>query len=377
MTMLRALILILVSAAHTAVAMDGAKSPPPASPAAQQAFKKLRAEFNLGVEAIRADMLKKMSLSEVNQKLWTEGPFERLASFGPRYLALARENPRTDVAWDCVQWVVYVRGFSKADKAAALDQMLRDHIDDETFYADLYFHLYRPGGDLPSFYREVLKLRHAPERVAGLARYSLAVWLLDHPTAKQTGEARELFQQVTAKYARLPHPYNPKKGTLGDAAAHQLFEIDHLQVGKAAPEILGKDFQGAALRLSDYRGKVVLLVFCGDWCGPCRKLYPYERKWTEELRHRPFAVVGVNSDAPSKLKAAIDREKFTFRWFADGGVEGPISARWNVELWPTIYVLDSQGKIRLKKRGVGHPEPIKECIDKVLTESDRSAKTPS
>jgi thiol-disulfide isomerase/thioredoxin len=275
------------------------KAPPVASPAAKKMFKELRAEYDKGVEAIRREMLQKMSADEVNQKLWVVGPFERLAYFGPRLLALARQNPRTDVGWSCVSWVVYVRGFSKADKAAALEQMLRDHIDDDEFYADLFFHLFRPGVDKESFYGEILKRPNAPRRVAGLASYSLAVWLKDQGGEKQTSEARGLLQSVVSDYAQLPHPYSPQQGTLGDAARHLLFEIDHLQIGKLAPEIAGKDVKGADFRLSDYRGKVVMLVFCGDWCGPCRKLYPLEKQWTHELHDRPFAVVGVNSDSLS------------------------------------------------------------------------------
>jgi hypothetical protein len=50
-----------------------------------------------------------------------------------------------------------------------------------------------------------------------------------------------------------------------------------LTIGKTAPEIVGKDLQGRDLRLSDYRGKVVVLLFSSDWCGICRTLHPYER----------------------------------------------------------------------------------------------------
>jgi peroxiredoxin len=375
--MLRNLVVIVVCCAPAAPALAGTKAPAPASPAAQKAFKALLAEYNRGVADIRREMLKKMPEREVNEKLWSEGPFEKLASFGPRFLALARQNPRTEVGWGCVRWIVYIRGFSKTDKSAALAQMLRDHLDDDEFYSDLFFHLYRPGVDAETLYREVLKRQNAPRRVAGLAFYSLGVCLKDRGGENETGEARKLFEKVVAQYAQLPHPYDSKKGTLGDAAAHQLFEIDRLQLGKVAPDISGKDFEGESFRLSDYRGKVVLLIFCGDWCGHCHKLYPLERRWTEELRERPFAIVGVNSDPPAKLRAAIQREKFSFRWFADGGTAGPINTEWNVSAWPTIYVLDPRGRIRMKKSGVGNPQHIKECLDKVLSETDRSPKAPS
>ena len=46
---------------------------------------------------------------------------------------------------------------------------------------------------------------------------------------------------------------------------------------EVAPEIEGKDADGDAFKLSDYRGKVVVMTFSGNWCGPCRAMYPDER----------------------------------------------------------------------------------------------------
>ena len=50
----------------------------------------------------------------------------------------------------------------------------------------------------------------------------------------------------------------------------------HLNVGQN-PEIEGADVAGMRFKLSDFRGKVVLLVFSGEWCRPCVEMYPKER----------------------------------------------------------------------------------------------------
>ena len=52
----------------------------------------------------------------------------------------------------------------------------------------------------------------------------------------------------------------------------------NLAVGKPAPEIEGVDVDGKPLKLSDYKGKVVVLVFWGSWCGPCMAQVPHERE---------------------------------------------------------------------------------------------------
>jgi hypothetical protein len=75
-------------------------------------------------------------------------------------------------------------------------------------------------------------------------------------------EAESLFERVESKYADVKHSY---KGTLGDSAKAELFEIRNLAIGKSAPEIEGEDIQGQKFKLSDYKGKVVVLDFWGNW----------------------------------------------------------------------------------------------------------------
>jgi len=65
--------------------------------------------------------------------------------------------------------------------------------------------------------------------------------------------------------AKVSYERGDKKRTVGEAADAELFEIRNLQPGKMAPDIAGEDIDGKAFKLSDYRGKVVLLDFWGDW----------------------------------------------------------------------------------------------------------------
>lgn len=119
-----------------------------------------------------------------------------------------------------------------------------------------------------------------------------------------------------------------------------------------APDISGEDVDGRPFKLSDYRGKVVVLVFWGHWCGPCRSMYPGERALVEKFAGRPFALLGVNSDENrSQVKELMKKGDVTWRAWYDGQ-EGPIAKAWNVSGWPTVYVLDSKGVIRRQESGV-------------------------
>jgi hypothetical protein len=74
--------------------------------------------------------------------------------------------------------------------------------------------------------------------------------------AKAVAEVEAVFEQAAEKYGDVKLPFG---GTVGDNAKMELFAIRHLAVGKEAPEIEGLDQSGVRFKLSDYRGKVVLL----------------------------------------------------------------------------------------------------------------------
>ncbi len=96
-------------------------------------------------------------------------------------------------------------------------------------------------------------------------------------------------------------------------------------------------------------------------------MYPHERSLVDRMRGEPFAIVGVNSDQDrDALEKTVVEEKITWRSFWNGGgTSGPISSKWNVSGWPTIYVLDADGRIRFKNvRG----EKMDEAVDQLLAE---------
>ena len=101
-------------------------------------------------------------------------------------------------------------------------------------------------------------------------------------------------------------------------------------------------------------------------------MYPHERSLVKRLANKPFALIGVNSDKDlAKLRPRLKEENISWRSFWNGpqGTSGPISAKWGVRGWPTIYILDHKGVIRFKgPRG----EKMDEAVDQLLEEMGAS-----
>jgi RNA polymerase sigma-70 factor (ECF subfamily) len=176
-----------------------------------------------------------------------------------------------------------------------------------------------------------------------------------------TGEARQdeaegLYQRLVEEFTGHDDPSTRDivKTFVGRARA-EAAEIRARGIGKPAPEIEGEDLDSRPMKLSDFRGKVVLVSFWATWCGPCMKLIPHERALVARLEDKPFAIVGVNGDVePEALSKAIKETGILWRSFQDkrAGQEA-ISVEWKVFGWPTLYLIDHRGVIR--KRWIGAP----------------------
>ena|SRR5688572_9184362 len=100
-------------------------------------------------------------------------------------------------------------------------------------------------------------------------------------------------------------------------------------------------------------------------------MYPHERSLVKRMEGKPFALLGINSDATkADLKRIMKKESITWRsWWDGGSTDGPISTQWNVHGWPTIYVLDHKGVIRF--RDLRNKE-LDKAVDQLVAEATQT-----
>ena len=117
--------------------------------------------------------------------------------------------------------------------------------------------------------------------------------------------------------------------------------------GQLASDIVLTDVEGSMTKLSDQKGKIVLVDFWASWCGPCRKANPALLKMYNKYRQNGFEIFGVSIDEDKAAwKKAITRDKITWIQVNDqGGWNGPAATAFKIEQIPTSYLLDQSGMI--------------------------------
>jgi peroxiredoxin len=158
------------------------------------------------------------------------------------------------------------------------------------------------------------------------------------------GRALECFQQLNADYSDV----TIQGFKLSDFTAKMLFEMTNLQVGCEAPEIEGKDADGVSFKLSDYRGKHIIVIFWGGWCHACHGILPLMNQAAAQLKDKNAVVIGVNTDIESEAKKALADYQVTFRNVLDNTTSGPNTSLYNLRNFPTLYLIDTKGVIVIK-----------------------------
>ena len=116
-------------------------------------------------------------------------------------------------------------------------------------------------------------------------------------------------------------------------------------VGQMAPDFVLKSATGENLRLSEYRGEVVMINFWATWCGPCRQEMPLLDELYNRYQRVGFNLLGINIDDDSRRAMAMVNElDISFPVLFDE--DKKVSKLYEVEAMPLTILLDREGTVR-------------------------------
>jgi hypothetical protein len=234
------------------------------SPDEQQQVQAITGEFDKAMNDF-SRAYSTATTDEQRQKLLTE-KYPQPAQFSPKLLKIAQDNPKTPAAFDALKWIMErdrSTGQPGSPHDEALKALTRDFAADPRAGDVVSTMMWSSSPPEEAFCRAVIDKN--PDRNAkAIATYILGRMYKQRAEGSpaESKQADALFEQARKDYADVN---GGMQGTIGASADAELFELHNLAIGKVAPDIVGEDINGKPMKLSDLRGKVVMLDFWGDW----------------------------------------------------------------------------------------------------------------
>jgi len=187
---------------------------------------------------------------------------------------------------------------------------------------------------------EKIQATHPDAKIQGVAALAASISL------KSLGDEGEIMKKrltYLRKAIIQSSDVEINGSTVAKLAEDELYIIRYLTKGRVAPDLTGINSAGRPLKLSDYNGKVVVLLFWNSNVQDADRVVEITNRLTEKLKGKPFTVLGVNNDPLEKLRTLEGNSTVTWPNFSDA--ENKLAAEYRVGTLPLVYVLDGQRKI--------------------------------
>jgi len=140
------------------------------------------------------------------------------------------------------------------------------------------------------------------------------------------------------------------------------------KIGSRFPDLSGTTFYGERIRMSSYRGKVVLIDFWASWCGPCRRAMPHLKYLNRKYNQYGFEVVGISMDrSVEDLQEYLGSDHGYLPWpsFYFGPEESSkFGKEMGIVAYPTTFLIDESGTVvAINPRGAALEKQIREHLD--------------
>src|SRR5262249_38253022 len=283
--------------------------------------------------------------------------------FAEKFLAFAAEAPKTPPAADAMLWILrYADTFDGMEKV--VDMVIKNQLHTPKLIPVLSN--LKPdvkGGDR--------LLRAVGEKSTNVECKAVALLRLSENLQTQSEEsenkeeAAKLLKEAEMRAEELIKKYGPvNRGEYAKKAQDILDDIKKLSPGKKAPDISGEDLDGQPLKLSDYKGRIVVLVFWNSKNPSSLPLMAEAQGLLGRLKGKPVTILGINSEKPENSKDFLKSSGFTWRSWSDRG-NHDISKSYHIREWAVNYVIDPKGIIRYRNV---HDSKLDAAVDALLQE---------
>lgn len=159
----------------------------------------------------------------------------------------------------------------------------------------------------------------------------------------------ELDEQIPALYDLLAAKY--KNTYFGKRMLNKIKTLSVTKKGAAAPDFSTQTITHGPFRLSDQKGKYILLEFWGSWCIPCRKEHPLMQQLYDKYKSRGLEIVGIANENTTAakgletLQTAVKKDAVTWIQILNDKEQQDITGMYGIIKYPTKFLLDKEGRI--------------------------------